>query len=394
VNATPPEAQAFLADLHRHGMFYATFVDSTRETDGELAERLDRVRRLKVTVAYPFLLRVFDASDDGSLSREQQLETIDVLESFVIRRSICNMPTNQLRRMLPPVFDAAGGAGPLFVDGLRKQLGGKRCPDDESFLAALSTEPLYSTAEKNTRLRLILERLERSFDHKEPADISKATIEHVMPQTLTEAWQQELGDGAPEHWACLLHTLGNLTLTGYNAELSNQPYELKQNSLAESHFELNRHFAEVARWTPDAIVNRGRALAKRALKIWGDVGRASVSIEREKRATVTPLKIRFRDVQQPVVNWKDAFIKLLEHFDASSPGLLLRIATEKTMYAVIAMNGDRFRRSKAQIGEVCINTHASAAQLQDWCRKVAEIGNFGAVEYDFVMADDASKPAE
>jgi hypothetical protein len=393
-SSTPAQAEAFLCDLHRHGMFYARFVDSTQEADDELAERLDRVRRLKVTVAYPFLLRVFDAYDGELLSHEQVLETLDLLESFVIRRSICNVPTNQLRRMLPPVFDAAGGAGSAFVDGLRKQLGGKRCPDDEAFAAALAREPLYSTAEKNARLRLILERLERSFNHKEPAELSGAQIEHVLPQTLSPEWVQELGDEAEEQSARLLHTLGNLTLTKYNAELSNKPYEDKRNELVGSHFVLNRYFAEVERWSPDAILERGRTLTQRALNIWGDVGRMSSSIETEKQSSLPPVKIRFRDAQQPVVNWKDAFIKLLKQFDASSPGLLLRIATEQTLHAVIAMNGDRFRRSKVQIGDVYINTHASAAQLQDWCRKVAKIGTIGVDDFEFVMPDDTSKSAE
>ena len=388
-SSTPAQAEAFLRDLHRHGMFYAKFVDSKREADDALAERLDRVRRLKVTVAYPFLLRVFDAYDAGSLSREQMLQTFDLLEAFLIRRSICNMPNNQLRRMLPPVFDAAGGASSAFVDGLRQQLGGRRCPDDEAFAAALVTEQLYSTAEKNVRLRLILERLERSFNHKEPADISKATIEHVMPQTLTEAWQQELGDGATEHWARLLHTLGNLTLSAYNPELSNQSYDAKRKLLIDSHIELNHYFAQIPRWSPDAILERGRALAQRALKIWGDVGRVAISIEHEKRASSPPVKIRFRTVEQRAVNWKDAFTKLLKQFEGSSPGLLMRIATEQTLNAAIATNGDRFRRSKAQIGDVYVNTHASAAQLQDWCRKVAEIGKIRLSDFEFVMSDDA-----
>ena len=181
------------------------------EADPEVAEKLSRLRRLKVTVAYPFLLRVFDAFNLASLSRDQMIETLDLLEAFLIRRSICNMPTNQLRRMLPPVFDAAGGAGLGFIDGLRKELGGKRCPDDEKFAAAIATEPLYSTAEKNARLRLILERLERSFGHKEPARPFGAQIEHVMPQTLTPEWEQEIGDDAKKQSQELLHTLGNLT---------------------------------------------------------------------------------------------------------------------------------------------------------------------------------------
>jgi uncharacterized protein with ParB-like and HNH nuclease domain len=140
--STPAQAESFLADLHRLGMIYAKFLDARRESDPEMAERLLRIRRLKVTVAYPFLLRVFDAFDLGQLDRAQVLETLDVLESFVIRRSICNLPSNQLRRMLPPVFDAAGGAGPSFVGRLREQLGGKRCPDNATFVSALATESL------------------------------------------------------------------------------------------------------------------------------------------------------------------------------------------------------------------------------------------------------------
>ena len=345
-NSTPPQAEAFLLDLHRHGMFYASFIDSKREPDDALAERLDRVRRLKVTVAYPFLLRVFDAYDAGSLSHEQVLETLDLLESFVIRRSICSMPTHQLRRMLPPVFDAAGGAGSAFVDGLRRQLGGARCPNNEAFAAKLATEPLYSTAEKNARLRLILERLELSFNHKEPAELSGAQIEHVLPQTLTPEWQQELGAGADQHSSNLLHTLGNLTFTKYNAELSNKPYEVKQRDFANSHFVLNRHFADVVRWSPDAIRERGRVLAQRALRIWSDVGREAVSIK--KPSSASPVRIRFRKNEQPVANWKDAFTKLLTHFEASSPGLLMRIATEQTLNAVIAIDVDRFRRTSIE----------------------------------------------
>lgn len=390
-NSTPAQAEAFLCDLHRHGMFYARFLDSNRETNAALAERLDRVRRLKVTVAYPFLLRVFDAFDQGWLSHEQVLETLDLLESFVIRRSICNMPTNQLRRMLPPVFDAAGGAGSGFVDGLRKQLGGKRCPDDETFATQLASQPLYSTAEKNTRLKLLLDRLELSFNHKEPAELKGAQIEHVLPQTLTPEWEQELGDGAEEQSSRLLHTLGNLTLTKYNAELSNKPYDVKRKDFANSHFVLNRYFAEVVRWSPDAILERGRALAHRAIGIWRDVGREPNAIESEKRSSSPPVKVRFRDEQQPVRNWKDAFVKLLQQFDASSPGLLRRIATEQTLTAVIALEEDRFRRSKVRVGDVYVNTHGSAAQLQDWCRKVAEIGEFGSNDFAFVIPNDSAR---
>lgn len=389
-NSTPKQAEDFLRDLHRHGMDYARFIGSRQDVDEDVAQRLDRIRRLKVTVAYPFLLRVFNACDDGLLSRDQLLETLDLLESFVIRRLICNEPTNQLRRMLPPVFDAAGGPSPTFLDGLREQLGGKRCPDDASFAEALATEPLYSTTEKNIRLRIILERLETSYNHKEPAPLAGAQVEHVLPQTLTPEWEQELGQNALEHWERLLHTLGNLTLTQYNSELSNNPYHVKRAKFAASHYDLNRDFAHIERWTPDAIRERGRALARRALTIWRDVGRSPTPLGTVKRSSVPPAKIRFREAEEPVVSWKDAFIKLLKHFEASNPGLLKRIAAEQTMNRVIALTGERFQRSSQQIGDVHIQTHGNAKQLQRWCKKIAKIADIQPNEYEFIMPSATS----
>jgi len=393
-NSTPAQAESFLRDLHRHGLFYAKFIDPSRENSQEIRERLDRLHRLKVTVAYPFLLRVLDAYDLESLNCDQLLQTLDLLESFLIRRSICNMPTNQLRRMLPPVFDAAGGAGPAFIDGLRKQLGGNRCPDDKAFASAIAVEKLYSTADKNARLRLILERLELSFENKERGDLSGAQIEHIMPQTLTAEWRKEIGDEAESQWSQLAHTLGNLTLTKYNAELSNNPYDQKRRAFLASHFELNRYFGDIPRWTPEAIRERGRQLAKVALKIWCDVGRIANSMEAEKLPSLVPIKIRFRDGEQTVTSWKDGFIKLLKLFDSSSPGLLLRIATDQSLNAVIAMNGDRFRRSKVQICDLFVNTHASAAQLKDWCRKVANIAEISSNDFEFILPGDTPEPRD
>jgi uncharacterized protein with ParB-like and HNH nuclease domain len=388
-DSNPAQAEAFLQELHRHGMFYARFVEPKRESDEQAGECLDRLRRLKFTVAYPFLLRIFDAYDAGSLSREQLLDALRLLETFLIRRSVCNMPTNQLRRMLPPIFDAAGGAGPEFIDGLRTQLGGKRCPDDETFAKVLATEPLYSTAEKNTRLRLILERIERSFGHKEPADLSGAQIEHVMPQTLTSEWMRDLGPDGIEELSALLHTLGNLTLTKYNAELSNKRYTDKRHELVGSHFVLNSYFANIEKWSPTSIRERGHSLALIALDIWADIGRQpSLPVdETEKQYSSPPAEIRFRAVRQPVANWRDAFIKLLRQFELVQPGLLLKIAREQCLLGVIAMNDERFRRSKVQIGEVFINTHASAAQLQEWCRRIAAFGGIVVDDYEFIVPE-------
>ena len=387
-NSSPLEAEGFLKDLHRHGQFYAKFIDSKREADPDVSQRLERIRRLKVTVAYPFLLRIFDAAGSGQLTREQVLETLDVLESFVIRRSICSVPTNQLRRMLPPVFDNAKAIGVGFIDGLRECLGGRHCPDDEIFVRHLTTEQLYSTTEKATRLRLILERLEQSFDHREPADLARATIEHVLPQTITEEWEKELGEGAREQWNLLLHSLGNLTLTGCNGEMSNQRYAIKRASLANSHFELNRYFANIERWTADCIRDRALSLASRALKIWPDVGRTQTPQIARKTDSSRCDAVRFLGATYPVTTWKDGFVALLERFDLNQPGLLKRIAVERKMPTVISLNELQFQKAKVRIGDVYITTYASATTFQDWCRRAAVYGGIGESDYAFGSADE------
>lgn len=389
--STPAQAEAFLSDLHRHGMFYARFVDSLAEPDAEIAERFDRIRRLKVTVAYPFLLRVFEAFDTGLLDKEQILQTLDLLESFVIRRAVCGVPTNQLRRIFPPVFDATGGPGPTFVDGLRRQLGGHRCPDDRSFSSALATDPLYATSEKNTRLRLILERIERSFGHKEPADLSKASIEHVLPQTPTQEWLSDLGDDATVKWGQAVHTLGNLTLSAYNAELSNQPFSIKKHALLESNFVLNQHFRDIDRWTDERIRERGTILAQRALQVWPDVGRIPASLERGKQPDQRPTAVQFCSIEHPCKNWRDGFVKLVRLFEESNPGLMTRLADDGTLYAIVSKDSNRFVRSKSQIGGVFVNTHASAEQLRDWLKKIAQRGGFEEEDYGYIIQDTTGK---
>jgi uncharacterized protein DUF1524 len=115
---------------------------------------------------------------------------------------------------------------------------------------------------------MILELLEAAEGHKEAVHAEELQIEHVMPQALTAEWQTMLGlesERVHERW---LHTLGNLTLTGYNPELSNGAFSAKLVIYTESHISLNRHFAILSRWTEDEIIGRGRYLAAHAAGIW------------------------------------------------------------------------------------------------------------------------------
>jgi hypothetical protein len=126
---------------------------------------------------------------------------------------------------------------------------------------------------ESTKTRVILEALEESFGHRERVDLSTLTIEHVMPQTITnnkngKAWKEMLDDGWEKTHETLLHTLGNLTLTGYNTELSNSPFDTKQVELANSHLDLNAYFAGLPKWDAAAITKRAAELAVRVVTLW------------------------------------------------------------------------------------------------------------------------------
>ncbi len=120
---------------------------------------------------------------------------------------------------------------------------------------------------------LVFDRLEKSYEHAEPVDWSaaKLSIEHIMPQSLTDEWEEGIAaageDPAVVH-SELLHTLGNLTVTAYNGRLSNSPFERKQEILQGSHLELNRAISPSESWGRVEILARADELADRAILIW------------------------------------------------------------------------------------------------------------------------------
>jgi hypothetical protein len=182
-------------------------------------------------------------------------------------------------RIFPALYGQAQ-RGASLVEGVRQVLREKNFPRDQVFKEQFVTCKIYG-GDRSAKAKLILERLEMSFEHKETVDPETLTIEHVMPRTPSEWWQQHLGEeweAIHEEW---LDTVGNLTLTGYNSELSNSDFPTKKAQLEKSHVELNRHFGTVTTWDEEAIQQRGEALAERAAQIWPDFAHRERTAEDE-----------------------------------------------------------------------------------------------------------------
>ena len=138
------------------------------------------------------------------------------------------------------------------------------------------------------------------------------TVEHVMPQTLSEWWEKYLGSDAELTHEMWLHTIGNLTLTAYNSDLSNKSYSQKQQYFEQSHLELNKYFSKIANWKKEDIEQRASRLAERAMTIWPYFGNESTTSDGESKAYTTPLSVYCLGKYSSVNSWRDVFVFTLE----------------------------------------------------------------------------------
>jgi uncharacterized protein with ParB-like and HNH nuclease domain len=239
---------------------YAIISGEERDQNETVSVALSRLNALESSTTYPLLLSLFAKRREGRLTTEQLVEAVDMLRGFILRRFVCG--------------DTSRGYGQMFVrairdhaspvEDLRAYLLNRGWPDDHRFEEAFIKFPLYQRG----YTRAILEAIERSRGHKEPADLALAQVEHVMPQTLSDDWVETLGANAEAIHADWLHTAGNLTLSGYNQELWNHPFEIKRARYASSNVVLTRELSDFSTWTNREISERGRKLAKEAIQLW------------------------------------------------------------------------------------------------------------------------------
>lgn len=264
----PDELAERLKDLARNARVYRRFIAPRTEPDAKIARGLARLNRWGGQTFYPFLLNMYRRYSAGTMDTDQYTRILGLIESFLVRRFFAGIRTTQLNRLFMRLAQQLSEDRDI-VEATRLALSepGKRWPRDEQFRERLLQFPLYTEGRYEQR-RLILETLEESYGAKETVDLSKLNIEHVMPQTLTQEWKEALGEFAEEIHEGMVHLLGNLTLTGYNPELSNSPFAVKREKLAQSNVEMNKEIAQETEWTQVQIAERGRRLAERALELW------------------------------------------------------------------------------------------------------------------------------
>jgi alkylated DNA nucleotide flippase Atl1 len=268
------EIEAEVARFSRLGSLLRTILDPDLETDPLVKTRLRRLSDWGTTTVYPLLLHLLDRRDAGSATSEEIASAMLFVESFFVRRLLIGRATAGLNRILLSVVTEMNQELPVDrAVHAYLSTGRKHYASDSDVRTGVRTIPYYLNGRPNQR-SLVLQWLEQSYGSREPVDLTSLTIEHVMPQTATQEWREMLGqdldpteDLGQAHEA-LVHTLGNLTLTGYNSKLSNSSFGVKRQQLATSGLSMNQKIAQQERWSRPQIQERADALAERVISTW------------------------------------------------------------------------------------------------------------------------------
>ncbi|MGL2417522.1 GmrSD restriction endonuclease domain-containing protein [Helicobacter pylori] len=266
------EIENLLKDLQKYCGYFCQ-IAFKKEADKDLNKALSFLVDLEMDVVYPLLLELYSDYKDGVLSKQDFIPIIYLTESYICRRAVCGIPSNGLNKFFPSFTKKIDKKQYLksVEEHFGSLTGNQKFPNDFEFKDSFITKELYGRNKtKKKKTKYFLERLE-NFDTKEPVNTKEYTIEHIMPQTLTEEWERDLGENFQAIHDKYLHTIGNLTLTGYNEKYSNNSFQEKRDmekGFKQSPLRLNQSLKDLEVFGEEQIKKRANDLADWALKIW------------------------------------------------------------------------------------------------------------------------------
>lgn len=330
-----------LNDMHHYAKIYNQ-IDNAKVGNDKINRKLNQLRILDSTIANPFFMAFFDYTSKVGMSENEIYRVIDVIESYWARRIICNLPSNALnkvfstlhRDVLNHIDKANVNNVPSYVDVLvyvlLKKGRSSVFPLDEEVAGDFQSRQVYKMP-TNQRM-FILERMENR-DNNERHDIVKElaekniTIEHIMPQTLSDKWKKALGEDWERVHQQYLHTMANLTLTGYNSQYSNLSFIEKRDmekGFNDSAFRLNNYVKTCDQWTEVELKKRQKDLLQVFMNLWPmPVTNFEVTKQEAESASLDDEDFEFtgkklqafilHDVRYAVNTWKEMLIQVCGH---------------------------------------------------------------------------------
>jgi len=226
----------------------------------------------------------------------------------------------------------------------KMQLSKYSYPKDSEFRSRFIESKLYGGGDRVSKTRLILDSLEESYAHKE-VSLEKCTIEHILPQHMTDWWRAHLGEQCEDTHEIWLHTIGNLTLTASNSEAADKSFSEKCQIYRNSSLQMNRHyFHNLTAWRQEDIELRAQILFEQAILVWPYFG--AKIVEETTKDEVKPKIFRIGERQWAVKTWRDILEKTLEYIIAHEPEVFNKIANQSRR---LSLEADRFRNDARKL---------------------------------------------
>lgn len=319
--------------------------------------RLSRFNAIKGDVVLPYLLPLLQEVREGTTTAGDFADVLEILESYIYRRITCSIAANALNKIFATLYNEARRlrtadhthAGVLTYLLARRE-GGGRFPQDDEFLAAFASRNSYAL--RSGYRRYLFDCLENR-DSLDVRDISAAletgaaSVEHIMPHTLTESWRATLGENAEEIHQTWLHRIGNLTVTGYNSSYSNSPFTRKKSmeeGFDDSPYRLNSYLKTLDTWGLPEIEERTRRLTEIARTYWAIpqtsfrppaaiLDKVALGDDTEFRGkSITAYE--FGDVSETVTSWAEMLRRLLRVLLEQNRSEVLNFAQGNPSFAV------------------------------------------------------------
>lgn len=386
----------------------------------ELNSCINRLNRLETTVTRPFFLEVLRLYDENQINLNEVAEAFSITESYLFRRTICDLPTNALNKiflLLNREIMRYDGTDSNYIEKLKFALLSKkdraRFPNDDDFSLMFTEKPIYQMNSKNKIY--ILERLE-NFGTLEDKDIyrhydeGEYSIEHIMPQHLTPAWIKELGDSYEEIHDTWLHRIANLTLTAYNSKYSNSTFVEKKtmkNGFEDSGIRLNTYVSKKDKWTLAELRDRNDYLLKRALDIWAfpstnykpqekQLDSYTLDDEASFLSGRQIAKFVYKGIEQPVVSWVEMYTKVLRALYLEDKTIITKIAlsTDDDLSIHFSTN-KRILKKCDEIGDnVYVQTNTNTQSKLSVLNRLYKLYGMDPTDLVFYLRDSNDKEAE
>ncbi|MCL2115611.1 MAG: DUF262 and DUF1524 domain-containing protein [Methanobrevibacter sp.] len=386
------DVEELMEDIFKYAKYY--FNITYDEEDEDINNSFKNLNELGFDVTRPFLLEVYKDYAEKKISKEELIKIINLVESYLLRRNICNIPTPSLNKTFATLYKSIDRDN--YLESLKAEFifkdSYKRFPHNEEFKNSFLSKDIYNLSTRN----YILGKLENKDFKEKSIDVESYTIEHIMPQNpnLSQKWREELGENWEEVQKKYLHNIGNLTLTAYNSELSDKSFSEKITMVGgfkDSRLHLNKNIEDFEIWNENAIKNRAKKLFTDAKNIWSypdlseDIKNKYIKKdEKQSKIIYTIEDHKYLKKEQPMRNIFDKLSKRVLNIDAT-------VVEEPKKLYVAFKSINNFVDVIPQKNSLILSLNIPFKQIEDpdnKCRDVTGMRKWGNGNVEFKITSD------